>query len=84
MTADKELFACTPVALNAAGFNPAAQIPFGLTIDHIRQSIQDYLDFLEFINSQLNTKKIERLESFMMPAAFSSMVGEFMGAAIPK
>jgi hypothetical protein len=81
---DLESAACTPEPLNAIGYNPAAQIPFGVTADHIRKSMQDFLDFLGFINTQLNTKKIERLESFMMPAAFSSMVGEFMGAAIPK
>lgn len=46
--------------------------------------MNDYLDFLGFINSQLHTKKIERLESFLMPANFSSMVGEFMTASIPK
>jgi hypothetical protein len=46
--------------------------------------MQDYLDFLGFINAQLNTKGIERLESFLMPANFSSMAGEFMAAAIPK
>ena len=84
MPTNLELAACTPVPLNPNGFNPAAQIPIGVTTDHIRRSMQDFLDFLGFINTQLNTQKIERLESFMMPAAFSSMVGEFMGAAIPK
>ena len=46
--------------------------------------MQDFIDFLGFINAQLNTKQIERMESFLMPANFSSMVGEFMAAAIPK
>lgn len=84
MPSNMEVAACTPVPLNINGFNPAAQIPFGVTTSHIQQSMQDFLDFLGFINTQLNTKQIERLEAFMMPAAFSSMVGEFMGAAIPK
>ncbi|HEX4128474.1 MAG TPA: hypothetical protein VHZ24_00425 [Pirellulales bacterium] len=46
--------------------------------------MEEFIDFLGFINAQLHTKKIERLESFLMPANFSSMVGEFMAAAIPK
>lgn len=44
----------------------------------------DFLDFLGFVNQQLATKTMLRLESFLMPANFSSMVGEFMTAAIPK
>lgn len=44
----------------------------------------DFLDFLGFVNLQLRSKQIQRLESFLMPANFSSMVGEFMTASIPK
>jgi len=46
--------------------------------------MQDFLDFLGFINVQLLTKQLPRLEAFLMPANFSSMVGEFMSAGIPK
>ena len=84
MPNDKEVAACMPVPLNAKGFNPKAFIPCGLKPAHIRRSMQDFLDFLGFVNAQLHTKSIERLESFLMPANFSSMVGEFMAAAIPK
>lgn len=76
--------ACTPIPINPSGFNPRAQIPYGLDIHAIRKAMQEFIDFLGFINTQLNSKKIERLESFLMPANFSSMVGEFMAAAIPK
>jgi hypothetical protein len=44
----------------------------------------DFLDFLGFLNQQLNSRELARLESFLMPANFSSMVGEFMSATIPK
>lgn len=44
----------------------------------------DFIDFLGFINQQLHTKQILRLESFLMPANFSSIVGEFMNMSIPK
>lgn len=46
--------------------------------------MKDFLDFLGFINHQLYTKGIPRLESFLMPANFSSIVGEFMNITIPK
>lgn len=76
--------ACTPNLLNPSGFNPACAIPYGVKAKHIRAAMEEFLDFLGFINTQLNSRGIERLESFMMPANFSSMVGEFMASAIPK
>lgn len=80
----KEAAACKPVPINPHGFNPIAQIPYGVKVDHIRKAMGEFIDFIGFINGQLHTKKMERLESFLMPANFSSIVGEFMGAAIPK
>lgn len=87
MTVDEnalEFLACEPESLNPIGFNPSAIIPYGLTTEHIKLAMQEFLDFLSFINKQLNTKEIPRLESFLMPANFSSMVGEFVVASIPK
>jgi hypothetical protein len=46
--------------------------------------MNDFLAFLGFTNTQLNTKGIQRFESMLMPANFSSMVGEFLTATIPK
>lgn len=83
-TKDLERSACTPTPFGSKGFNPHAVIPNGCKIHHIRQAMLDFLDFLGFVNEQLNTRQIPRLESFLMPANFSSMVGEFMTAAIPK
>jgi len=80
----EEAAACSPSPLNSKGFNPTTRIPFGLKADHIRSSMQEFLEFLGFVNTALLSKKIPRLESFLMPANFSSMVGEFMNAAIPK
>ena len=79
-----EAQACQPVPLNAKGFNSKTDLPHGLKPDHIKAGMQEFLDFLAFVNTALLTKKIPRLESFLMPANFSSMVGEFMNAAIPK
>jgi hypothetical protein len=46
--------------------------------------MNDFVEFLGFLNRQLRTREIQRLESMMMPANFSSLVGEFAIANIPK
>ncbi len=79
-----ETTACNPLPLDQNGFNLDAQIPYGLTIQHIKSAMEAYLKFLSFINNQLHSIAIDRLESFLMPANFSSMVGEFMTSTIPK
>ncbi len=84
MTSDLESKARIPAPLDPNGFNPKAKLPFGLAPRHIKRAMTDYLGFLGFINEALGAKKIQRLESFLMPANFSSIVGEFMTATIPK
>ena len=79
-----EIEACNPVPLNATRFNPSANLPYGLQINHIQSAMNDFLLFLGFVNAQLHTKQIERLEVMLMPANFSSIVGEFMSSTIPK
>ncbi len=79
-----EELACIPEALDAAGFNPRAKLPHGLTVGHVRSAMQEFIDFLGFVNGQLLTKNIQRFESMLMAANFSSMVGEFMTANMPK
>jgi hypothetical protein len=74
----------TPIKPDAAGFNPLASIPYGCTVTHIQQAMTEFVDFLSFINQQLATREIGRLETLMMPANFSSMVGEFIAATLPK
>lgn len=79
-----EELACTPEPLDPNGFNPSAKMPHGLTVDHVRSGMQQFIDFLGFVNQQLATKKIQRLESMLMAANFSSMVGEFMTSNMPN
>jgi len=81
---DLELAACRPVPLEMGEFNPKAVIPYGCAVEHVSAAMSDFLGFLGFINQQLNRKGISRLETFLMPANFSSIVGEFMSATIPK
>lgn len=79
-----EFAACTPQAVLLQDFNPNVSLPYGLSSSHIFQAMVDFTDFLGSINLQLYSKGIERLESLLMPANFSNIVGEFMAAGIPK
>ncbi len=83
-TSDAEKVACSLARLRPENFNPRAEIPYGCTAEHIRAAMNDFLDFLEFINTQINTKQIPRLETCLMPANFNSIVGEVMSARVPK
>lgn len=82
--AQLEEAACTPTAVSHDGFNQNAVLPYGLTVEQIRAAMHSFLDFLGFINTQLHGREIERLETMLMQANFSSIVGEFMASAIPK
>jgi len=82
--AELEALACRPSVVRIEDFNPRAQIPYGLTVAHLCAAMNEFIDFIGFINQQLNGRKIERLETMLMPANFSSIVGEFMTSAIPK
>ncbi len=76
--------ACQPHPASATGFNPDAVIPYGCSTERIHQAMQDFVEFLGFINQQLYTRGIARLETMLMPANFSSIVGEFISTALPK
>lgn len=76
--------ACSPLLVDATCLNKDAVIPYGCTVSHICAAMNDFIDFLGFINKQLNSRSMPRLESFLMPANFSSLVGEFMAMTIPK
>ena len=73
-----------PLALNPKGFNPRCRLPYSLKTSHVRRAMTGFLDFLGLINNSLASKGINPLELFLMPANFSSIVGEFMGATIPQ
>lgn len=83
-TEEEEAQAAIPEPINPAYFNPNAELPYSFTTDQLRQAMEGFVNFLGFINQQLVGQGIERLESMLMPANFSSVVGEFMGANIPK
>jgi len=84
MSDDLELVACTPLALDPGGFNSDTQLPYGCTVEHIYLGMNEFIDFLGFVNQQLHQRGTQRIETIMMPANFSSMVGEFVKSAIAK
>lgn len=73
-----------PVPVNRQYFNPSCILPYGLEVEHLFAAMTDFVRFLSFINQQLATQEIPRLESFLMPANFSSIVGEFLSMTIPR
>lgn len=83
MSAFTEEQACLPIAVERAFFNPLCQLPYDLTLDQVYAAMVDFNHFLGFLNQQLYARHIPRLESFLMPANFSSLVGEFVSMTIP-
>lgn len=73
-----------PEPIEKDGFNPHAKIPFGVTTAHVFAAMQDFIDFMTAIDTQLHAKGMASLENTMMQANFSSLVGEMMGARIPS
>ncbi len=60
MNQNLEAIACQPLPVTPDGFNPNANIPYGCTTEHIRLAMNDFVDFLGFINQQLHTKGLGR------------------------
>jgi len=73
-----------PQALQPEGFNPSVDLPYGLHVGQVQAAMQDWLDFLAFINAQLYLKNMNRFEDLLMPATFSGLVGEFIVSSLPK
>ena len=84
MTEITEAQALVPYPAQRERLNPACQLPYELDADHVYQSMVDFVDFLGFINKQLYDREFPRFENFLMPASFSSLVGEFMNITVPK
>jgi hypothetical protein len=73
-----------PVKPDNRYLNQKSVMPFGVSKDHVLSAMMEFVGFLEFIDAQLQSKQMARLEEMLMPANFSSMVGEFMCASLPK
>jgi hypothetical protein len=79
-----EARALVPAPVDPKGFNPKAQLPFGLTTEHVRKAMEDFIAFLTIVNGSLAGKDLPRLESILMAANFSNTVGDFIISAVDK
>ncbi len=79
-----DLAFCAPEVPSFDHFNPETIIPFGVSIEHIYRAMLDITDFLRTVDTELVRKGMARLEDMLMPANFSSMVGEFITSNLPK
>ena len=84
MIDDREGDVRVPSPIEAGSFNPSARLPYGLTADSIGRAMGEFHDFLSFVNTQLGQRGLARLETILMPANFSSLVGEFVANVIPR
>lgn len=75
---------CVPEQPFLQDFNTNAVIPLGVSIEHIFRAMVDFTDFLRTVDTELVQKGMARLEDMLMPANFSSMVGEFITSNLPK
>jgi hypothetical protein len=76
--------ALVPAPLDPNGFNLDVRLPYGLLVEHVESAMQDFLNFLGYINEELHTRGIDRQELLMEPAEFSGLVGGFMVSGVPK
>jgi hypothetical protein len=79
-----DLAFCVPEQPLFENFNANAKIPYGVSVENIFHAMVDFADFLQTADTALALKKMERLEDMLMPANFSSMVGEFITSNLPK
>ena len=79
-----DLSFCVPEQPSFENFNDNAKIPFGVSVENIFHAMVDFTDFLRTVDAELVRKNMARLEEMLMPANFSSMVGEFITSNLPK
>ena len=81
---EPDLNFCVPERPSLDHFNAGADIPFGVSVANIFHAMVDFTEFLRTVDTELVRKDMARLEDMLMPANFSSMVGEFITSNLPK
>jgi len=79
-----DLSSCTPEVPSFDDFNPKAIIPFGVSVEHVHRAMLDFVEFLRAVDTEFVRKGMSRLEDMLMPANFSSIVGEFITSSLPR
>ncbi|WP_298820955.1 hypothetical protein [Chloroflexus sp.] len=73
-----------PAQVKLDCFNQRCTLSCGLTVEHARKAMEDFIEFLGFINQQLCSKGIPSFESLLIPATFSGIVGEYIAMRVPE
>ena len=81
---EQDLTPCFPERPSVEHLNANATIPFGVSAEHVFRSMMDFVDFLQTVDAELVRNRMARLEDILMPANFSSMVGEFITSNLPE
>jgi hypothetical protein len=67
-----------------ACFNKAFKLPYELRIDDFRVAMQDVYDFFYDVNTNLESKGLERLDDMLRPAIMSGLISDMLTASLAK
>lgn len=65
-------------------FREDALLPYMLRIDDFRLVMQDIYDFFYDVNTNLNSKGLNRLDDMLRPAAMSGLISDMLVASFAK
>ena len=71
-------------ALDPAGFNQNALLPFSLRLKDFEVAMQDVYDFFYDVNKLLLDKGLHRMDDMLRPAAMSGMLSDMLTASMAK
>lgn len=70
--------------VDAAGFNKAAKLPYGLRIIDFEHAMQDVYDFFADVNQLLSEKNLKRFDDMTRPAMMSGFISDMITASLAK
>src|SRR3546814_17183380 len=60
------------------GFNANVELPYGLTVDEVKQALEGVYDFLHDLNGFLVSRGYERLEEIILGNSLSGFISELV------
>lgn len=63
-------------------FNEAADLPYSLRLEDFQMAMQDVYDFFHDVNSNLEEKRIRRLDDILRPAMMSGFLSDLLTASL--
>lgn len=71
-------------AVDTAGFNNKADLPYDLRLKDFEIAMQDVYDFFYDVNSHLCGKGLMRLDDMLRPAIMSGVLSDMLSASLAK